>query len=114
MPIAVESIMPCLWFDTEAEDAANHYVSIFTNSKLGKITRYGKEGKEIHGKLAGSVLTVEFEIDGHASFSLSTAARSSSSTRRCRSKSCCETPGGRRLLLEQASRKAARKASAAG
>jgi predicted 3-demethylubiquinone-9 3-methyltransferase (glyoxalase superfamily) len=57
-------IMPCLWFDTQAEAAANHYVSIFPKSKLGKITRYGKEGKEIHGKPAGSVLTVEFEIEG--------------------------------------------------
>jgi len=57
-------IMPCLWFDTHAEAAANHYVSIFPKSKLGKITRYGKEGKEIHGKPAGSVLTVEFEIEG--------------------------------------------------
>jgi predicted 3-demethylubiquinone-9 3-methyltransferase (glyoxalase superfamily) len=57
-------IMPCLWFDTQAEAAANHYVSIFPKSKLGKITRYGQEGKEIHGKPAGSVLTVEFEIEG--------------------------------------------------
>ena len=65
MPIAAKAIMPCLWFDTEAEAAANHYVSIFPKSKLGKITRYGKEGKEIHGKAAGSVLTVEFEIEGH-------------------------------------------------
>ena len=64
MPIAAKSLMPCLWFDTQAEAAANHYVSIFTNSKLGKITRYGKEGKEIHGKAAGSVMTVEFEIEG--------------------------------------------------
>jgi len=56
--------MPCLWFDTEAEAAAKHYVSIFPNSKLGKISRYGKEGKEIHGKDAGSVMTVAFEIDG--------------------------------------------------
>jgi predicted 3-demethylubiquinone-9 3-methyltransferase (glyoxalase superfamily) len=64
MPISVKGLMPCLWFDTQAEAAANHYVSIFPKSKLGKITRYGKEGKEIHGKPAGSVLTVEFEIEG--------------------------------------------------
>jgi predicted 3-demethylubiquinone-9 3-methyltransferase (glyoxalase superfamily) len=64
MPISAKMIMPCLWFDTQAEAAANHYVSIFPKSKLGKITRYGKEGKEIHGKPAGSVLTVEFEIEG--------------------------------------------------
>jgi predicted 3-demethylubiquinone-9 3-methyltransferase (glyoxalase superfamily) len=64
MPISVKALMPCLWFDTQAEAAANHYVSIFPKSKLGKITRYGKEGKEIHGKPAGSVMTVEFEIEG--------------------------------------------------
>ena len=64
MPISAKMIMPCLWFDTQAEAAANHYVSIFPKSKLGKISRYGKEGKEIHGKPAGSVLTVEFEIEG--------------------------------------------------
>jgi predicted 3-demethylubiquinone-9 3-methyltransferase (glyoxalase superfamily) len=57
-------MIPCLWFDTQAEAAANHYVAIFPKSKLGKITRYGKEGKGIHGKEAGSVMTVEFEIDG--------------------------------------------------
>jgi predicted 3-demethylubiquinone-9 3-methyltransferase (glyoxalase superfamily) len=55
--------MPCLWFDTEAEAAARHYTSIFKNSKFGKIARYGKEGKEIHGKDAGTVMTVEFEIE---------------------------------------------------
>jgi len=64
MPISAKMIMPCLWFDTQAEAAANHYVAIFPKSKLGKITRYGNEGKEIHGKPAGSVLTVEFEIEG--------------------------------------------------
>jgi predicted 3-demethylubiquinone-9 3-methyltransferase (glyoxalase superfamily) len=64
MPISAKMIMPCLWFDTQAEAAADHYVSIFPKSKLGKITRYGREGKEIHGKPAGSVLTVEFELEG--------------------------------------------------
>ncbi len=38
MPISVKAIMPCLWFDTQAEEAASHYVSIFPKSKLGKIT----------------------------------------------------------------------------
>ena len=63
MPV-VQKITPCLWFDTEAEAAANHYVSIFKNSKIVKIGRYGKEGKEVHGKAAGSVMAVEFEIEG--------------------------------------------------
>ena len=64
MPIAQQKITPCLWFDTEAEAAANHYVSIFKNSRIVKIGRYGKEGKEVHGKEAGSVMAVEFEIEG--------------------------------------------------
>jgi predicted 3-demethylubiquinone-9 3-methyltransferase (glyoxalase superfamily) len=64
MPIAASKINPCLWFDTEAEEAARFYCSIFKNSKVGTISRYGREGKEIHGKEAGSVMAVEFELDG--------------------------------------------------
>jgi predicted 3-demethylubiquinone-9 3-methyltransferase (glyoxalase superfamily) len=64
MQLTPPKIMPCLWFDTEAETAAKHYASIFRNTKLGRISRYGKEGREIHGKQAGSVMTVEFEIEG--------------------------------------------------
>jgi predicted 3-demethylubiquinone-9 3-methyltransferase (glyoxalase superfamily) len=64
MPIAKQKITPCLWFDTEAEEAANFYVSVFKNSKIGRISRYGKAGHEIHGKQAGSVMAVEFELDG--------------------------------------------------
>lgn len=57
-------ITPCLWFDTEAEDAASHYVSIFENSKILSISRYGSEGQDIHGKAPGSVMTAEFELEG--------------------------------------------------
>lgn len=57
-------ISPCLWFDTQAEEAANFYVSIFENSKILRILRYSEVGHEIHGKPAGSVLTVEFELNG--------------------------------------------------
>ena len=64
MPMTAKMIMPCLWFDTQAEAAANHYVSIFKNAKLGAISRYGNEGQEVHGKPPGSVMTVEFEIEG--------------------------------------------------
>jgi predicted 3-demethylubiquinone-9 3-methyltransferase (glyoxalase superfamily) len=64
MAIAEQKITPCLWFDTEAEAAARHYVSIFKNSKIGTVSRFGKEGREIHGKEAGSVMTVEFELEG--------------------------------------------------
>jgi predicted 3-demethylubiquinone-9 3-methyltransferase (glyoxalase superfamily) len=64
MSIVTRKITPCLWFDTEAEAAANFYVSVFENSKIGGISYFGNEGREIHGKEAGSVLTVEFELDG--------------------------------------------------
>ena len=57
-------ITPCLWFDNQAEEAVNFYVSIFKNSKVGSITRYGEEGYEIHGRPAGTVMTVEFQLEG--------------------------------------------------
>lgn len=59
-----QRIAPCLWFDDEAELAARFYTSIFENSKITKITRYGEAGHEIHGRPAGSVMTVQFELDG--------------------------------------------------
>lgn len=62
----MQKITPSLWFDKEAEEAANLYVSLFKNSKILTVTRYpeGKEVEEVSGKKAGSVLTVEFELDG--------------------------------------------------
>ena len=60
----MQKLTPCLWFDSNAEEAAKFYTSVFKNSKIGKISRYGKEGYEIHGKPEGSVLTVELELDG--------------------------------------------------
>ena len=59
-----QRITPCLWFDTEAEEAAKYYTGIFKNSKIGKITHYGEAGRETHKRPAGSVLTVAFELDG--------------------------------------------------
>jgi len=53
-----------LWFDTQAEEAANFYVSLFPNSRIGDISRYGKEGYEVHGQPEGQVLTVTFTLDG--------------------------------------------------
>ena len=55
-----QKIVTNLWFDKEAEEAANFYVSIFPNSKIGTIARYGEAGP---GE-AGSVMTVEFELNG--------------------------------------------------
>jgi predicted 3-demethylubiquinone-9 3-methyltransferase (glyoxalase superfamily) len=60
----MQKIVPCLWFDNNAEDAVNFYTSIFRNSKIGDVTRYGKEGYEIHGREAGTVMTIDFEIEG--------------------------------------------------
>jgi predicted 3-demethylubiquinone-9 3-methyltransferase (glyoxalase superfamily) len=64
MPITAQRITPCLWFDTQAEDAAKSYLAIFKNSRVVRTSRYGKEGHEIHGREVGSVMTVEFEIEG--------------------------------------------------
>jgi predicted 3-demethylubiquinone-9 3-methyltransferase (glyoxalase superfamily) len=59
-------ISPCLWFDTEAEDAARFYISVFKDSKIVAISRYPDTGQEIHGKPAGSVMVVEFELNGQS------------------------------------------------
>lgn len=60
----MQKITPCLWFDSQAEEAANFYVSIFKNSKIGNITRYGEAGAKVSGRPKGSVMTVTFEIEG--------------------------------------------------
>jgi len=54
------SITPFLWFDTEAEEAAKHYASIFPDSRIVEVTRYGSAGPGTEG----SVMTVAFELDG--------------------------------------------------
>src|SRR5688572_2211810 len=64
MSLVTHKIAPCLWFDSEAEQAANFYVSVFKNSKIDLVSRYGNEGVEIHGREPGSVMTVAFELDG--------------------------------------------------
>lgn len=66
MQITIQKITPCLWFDNQAEEAAIFYTSIFKNAKIGRMTRYGKEGFEIHGRPEGTVMTAEFELDGQA------------------------------------------------
>jgi predicted 3-demethylubiquinone-9 3-methyltransferase (glyoxalase superfamily) len=57
-------IAPCLWFDTQAEDAAKFYVSVFEDSGIDIISHYGKEGFEVHGRPVGSVMTVGFRLAG--------------------------------------------------
>ncbi len=60
----MHSITPCLWFDHQAEEAAKFYVSIFKDSKIGHITRYGEAGAQAAGRPKGSVMTVTFELNG--------------------------------------------------
>ena len=64
MPTIKQKISPCLWFDTKAEEAANFYVSVFKNSRIKHVSRYGEAGREVHGKEPGSVMVVAFEIEG--------------------------------------------------
>lgn len=61
---AISRITPCLWFDSQAEEAANDYVGIFRNSRITEVSRYSKAGQEIHGRPPGSVMVVAFELDG--------------------------------------------------
>lgn len=61
---ATQQLTPCLWFDDQAEEAAKFYAAIFPNSKIGAVTRYSEAGQEVHRKKPGSVMTVEFELNG--------------------------------------------------
>ena len=60
----MQKITPFLWFDDQAEEAANYYVSIFRNSSIGRIMRYDEASAKASGRPAGSVLTVSFQLDG--------------------------------------------------
>ena len=117
MPIAGNAkIVPCLWFDDEGGGRGQALrLDLRRLRDRTAIDRYGEAGQG-DPRQAGrrSVMTVEFELDGQQVHWRSTAARSSSSTRRCRSRSYCDTPGRDRLLLEQALRAAAPKGPAAG
>jgi predicted 3-demethylubiquinone-9 3-methyltransferase (glyoxalase superfamily) len=68
--VVTPKITPFLWFDSQAEQAAEFYVSVFDNSRIKQINRYGNAGKAIHGRDAGTVMTVEFEIGGQAMVAL--------------------------------------------
>jgi predicted 3-demethylubiquinone-9 3-methyltransferase (glyoxalase superfamily) len=58
-------IIPCLWFDDQAEEAAKFYTGIFKNSRITAVSRYPDAGQEVHGRPAGSVMVAQFELDGH-------------------------------------------------
>ncbi len=64
MPYRLQRITPFLWFDTQAEQAANFYVSVFDNSKILTSTRFSKESAQASGQPEGSVMTVAFQLDG--------------------------------------------------
>ena len=64
MPTIRQKVSPCLWFDTQAEQAANFYVSVFKNGRIKSVSRYGEAGRDVHGKESGSVMVVDFEIEG--------------------------------------------------
>ena len=60
----MQRITPFLWFNDNAEEAVKFYTSIFKKSKIGKIARYDEAGEKVAGRPAGSVMTIEFEIEG--------------------------------------------------
>ena len=60
----MQKITPFLWFDDQAEQAVKFYTSIFKNSKIGRIARYDKAGEKVSGRPAGSVMTIEFQLEG--------------------------------------------------
>jgi predicted 3-demethylubiquinone-9 3-methyltransferase (glyoxalase superfamily) len=66
----VQKITPNLWFNNQAEEAVQFYTSIFRNSSIGRISRYGKEGIEIHKMPEGTILTIEFELEGQSFLAL--------------------------------------------
>jgi len=61
--LKLQKIATCLWFDMNAEEAANFYTLIFKNSKIGRKMYHGKEGQEIHKMPEGTLMTIEFELE---------------------------------------------------
>ncbi|PSL30585.1 putative 3-demethylubiquinone-9 3-methyltransferase (glyoxalase superfamily) [Planomicrobium soli] len=64
MESRIQKITPNFWFNMNAEEAVSFYTSIFKNSKIGQIVRYVNAGQEIHGIVAGTVMTIEFQLEG--------------------------------------------------
>ena len=72
----MQKITPFLWFDDQAEAAANFYVSIFKNSKIENVTRYGQADAEVSGRPKGSVMTVAFQLERDAVIRMNTSLTS--------------------------------------
>jgi predicted 3-demethylubiquinone-9 3-methyltransferase (glyoxalase superfamily) len=70
VPTITPKITPFLWFDSQAEQAAEFYVSVFENSHIKQVSHYGRAGRQTHGREAGTVMTVEFEICGQRMLAL--------------------------------------------
>ncbi|KKO53223.1 VOC family protein [Paenibacillus sp. DMB20] len=64
MRTKIQKITPNLWFNSQAEEAAKFYTSIFKNSKIGRTIYYGKGSHDVHRALEGTAMTVEFQLDG--------------------------------------------------
>jgi len=62
----VQRITPCLWFDRQAEEAVAFYTTVFKDSRIVEVSRYGEAGREVHGQRPGTVMTVAFELAGQA------------------------------------------------
>ncbi len=103
-----QKITPFLWFDDKAEEAANFYTSIFKNSKIGKTTRYDEEAGEATGRPAGSVMTVEFELEGQQFVGLN-GGPMFKFTEAISFVVNCEDAGGGRLFLVETLRRWRRK-----
>lgn len=66
----LSKITPCLWFDSEAEEAAKFYTSVFPDGRVTGTLRYSEAGREHHGRTPGSVMTVSFELAGQSIIAL--------------------------------------------
>jgi predicted 3-demethylubiquinone-9 3-methyltransferase (glyoxalase superfamily) len=66
----MKQLTPCLWFDDAAEEAVALYTSIFKESRIGRVSRYTEAGFEFHGKPPGSVMAIEFELNGQGFMAL--------------------------------------------
>ena len=95
----MRDLTPCLWFDTEGEEAATFYTSVFPNSRILDVARYGEAGP----RPAGTVMTVSFELDGQKFLALNGGPEFTFSEA-ISFQVHCETPGGGRHVLEQALR----------
>jgi predicted 3-demethylubiquinone-9 3-methyltransferase (glyoxalase superfamily) len=68
--VQLSKITPCLWFDSEAEEAARFYTSVFPDGRITGTLRYSEAGQEIHGRVPGSVMTVSFDLAGQSVIAL--------------------------------------------